>query len=44
MAAALLPGWGYFIRQNEAAERLEPEAMAAAKSEDRKFDKSRSKT
>jgi hypothetical protein len=44
MAAALLAGWGYFIRQNETAERLEPEAMAAAKSEDRKIDKSRGKT
>ena len=43
-AAALLAGWGYFIPQNEAAERLEPEAMAAAKSEDRKIDKSRSNT
>lgn len=42
MAAALLAGWGYFIRQNEVAERLEPEAMEAAKSEDRKIDESRS--
>lgn len=41
-AAALLAGWGYFIRQNEVAERLEPEAMEAAKSEDRKIDESRS--
>lgn len=42
MAAALLAGWGYFIRQNEVAERLEPEAMEAAKSEDKKIDASRS--
>jgi hypothetical protein len=42
-AAALLAGWGIFIRLNESAERLEPEAMQAAKSEDRKIDESRSK-
>ena len=42
-AAALLAGWGVFIRLNESAERLEPEAMQAAKSEDRKIDESRSK-
>jgi len=41
-AAALLTGWGFFIRQNEVAERLEPEAMEAAKSEDRKIEESRS--
>ena len=41
-AAALLAGWGFFIRQNEVAERLEPEAMEAAKSEDRKIEESRS--
>jgi hypothetical protein len=41
-AAALLAAWGYFVRQNEVAERLEPEAMAAAKSEDKKIDESRS--
>jgi hypothetical protein len=40
-AAALLAGWGFFIRQNVAAERLEPEAMAEAKSEDRMVDSSR---
>jgi hypothetical protein len=40
-AAALLVGWGFFIRQNEVAERLEPEAMEAAKSEDRKIEDSR---
>jgi hypothetical protein len=43
MAAALLAGWGFFIRMNEAAERLEPEAMEAAKREDQKIDASRSK-
>ena len=42
MAAALLVGWGFFIRQNEVAERLEPEAMQAAKSEDRKIEEARS--
>jgi hypothetical protein len=42
-AAALLAGWGFFIRMNEAAERLEPEAMEAAKNEDKKIDASRSK-
>src|SRR5690242_14775185 len=42
-AAALLAGWGVFIRLNESAERLEPEAMQAAKSEDQKIDESRSK-
>ena len=41
-AAGLLIGWGFFIRQNEVAERLEPEAMEAAKSEDRKIEESRS--
>ena len=40
-AAALLAGWGFFIRQNEVAERLEPEAMEAAKSEDRKIEDAR---
>lgn len=43
-AAALLVGWGFFIRQNEVAERLEPEAMEAAKSEDRKIEESKSST
>src|SRR6476646_3185555 len=42
-AAALLAGWGVFIRLNESAEKLEPEAMEAAKSEDQKIDESRSK-
>ena len=35
-AAALLAGWGLFIRLNRAAEELEPEAMQQAKREDRK--------
>ena len=34
---ALLAGWGFFIRCNRDAEELEPEAMAQAKSEDRKL-------
>jgi len=33
----LLAGWGVFIRLNRYAEELEPEAMAAAKREDRKL-------
>jgi len=33
----LLAGWGIFVRFNRAAEELEPEAMAQAKSEDRKL-------
>lgn len=35
-AAALLVGWGVFIRLNRSAEELEPEAMQQAKREDRK--------
>ena len=35
-AAALLAAWGVFIKLNKSAEELEPEAMAEAKSEDRK--------
>jgi hypothetical protein len=35
-AAALLVGWGLFIRLNRSAEELEPEAMQQAKREDRK--------
>jgi len=34
----LLAGWGAFIWLNRAAEELEPEAMALAKSEDEKLD------
>lgn len=34
----LLAGWGIFIRLNTAAEALEPEAMAEAKSEDKKLE------
>jgi hypothetical protein len=33
----LMAGWGLFIRLNRYAEELEPEAMAEAKSEDRKL-------
>ncbi len=33
----LLAGWGMFIRLNRYAEELEPEAMQAAKREDRKL-------
>lgn len=36
--ALLLAGWGIFIRFNCHAEALEPEAMAAAKREDRKLE------
>ncbi len=36
-AAVLLAGWGVFIHLNCAAEELEPEAMAKAKSEDQKL-------
>ncbi len=35
-AAVLLAAWGVFIKLNTSAEQLEPEAMADAKSEDRK--------
>jgi hypothetical protein len=37
-ASAMLVGWGVFVRQNRYAEELEPEAMQAAKSEDRKLE------
>ena len=37
-AAALLAGWGVFIRFNLGAEELEPEALAAAKQEDHKVE------
>lgn len=37
-AAALLAGWGLFIRMNLGAEELEPEALAAAKQEDHKVE------
>jgi len=39
-AALLLIAWGVFIRLNRSAEELEPEAMQAAKPEDRKIEKS----
>jgi hypothetical protein len=35
-AAALLVGWGVFIRLNRSAEELEPEGMEQAKNEDKK--------
>jgi hypothetical protein len=35
--AVLLAGWGAFIWLNRSAEELEPEAMAEAKSEDKKL-------
>ena len=38
-AAALLVAWGIFVRLNRSAEELEPEAMQAAKREDRKVEK-----
>jgi hypothetical protein len=37
--AVLLAGWGVFIRLNRSAEELEPDAMAEAKSEDKKLEK-----
>jgi hypothetical protein len=37
-AAALLIAWGVFVRLNRSAEELEPEAMQAAKKEDRKIE------
>lgn len=36
----LLAAWGVFIRLNRSAEELEPEAMAEAKSEDKKIRRS----
>lgn len=38
--ALLLAAWGLFIHLNRSAEELEPEAMQAAKREDRKIEKS----
>ena len=38
-AALLLAAWGVFIAFNRGAEQLEPEAMQAAKQEDRKIEK-----
>ncbi|HEX2200166.1 MAG TPA: hypothetical protein VHG88_16315 [Burkholderiales bacterium] len=38
-AAALLVAWGVFVRLNRSAEELEPEAMQAAKREDREVEK-----
>jgi hypothetical protein len=39
-AALLLVAWSVFVRLNRSAEELEPEAMQAAKKEDRKIEKS----
>jgi hypothetical protein len=39
-AALLLVAWGVFVHLNRSAEELEPEAMQAAKREDRKIEKS----
>ena len=36
--AALLVGWGAFIRWNRSAEELEPDSLAKAKAEDRKVE------
>lgn len=36
-AGVLLAAWGVFVYLNKSAEDLEPEAMAAVKSEDEKF-------
>jgi len=37
-AGVLLAAWGVFLRLNVPSEKLEPEAMEAAKDEDRKFE------
>jgi hypothetical protein len=37
--AALLVGWGAFIRWNRSAEELEPDALEKAKSEDHKVER-----
>ena len=37
-AGVLLAAWGVFIRLNRYAEEIEPEAMAKAKSEDKKLE------
>ena len=42
--ALLLAAWGLFIRLNRAAEELEPEAMQAAKREDRKVEEQQPKS
>ena len=39
VAALLLGAWGVFIRLNRSAEALEPDAIQAAKREDRKIEK-----
>jgi hypothetical protein len=40
-AAALLAAWGIFVRLNQSAELLEPEALQAAKDEDSEVEKAR---
>jgi hypothetical protein len=37
--ALLLSGWGLFVKLNRSAEELEPEAMQAAKREDKKVER-----
>lgn len=37
-AAVLFAAWGWFIRENVAAEKLEPQAMQEAKAEDHKIE------
>ena len=44
VAALLLAAWGVFIRLNRAAEAIEPDAMQAVKSEDRKIEKTAKET
>lgn len=43
MAALLLAAWGVFVKLNVGAEMLEPEALAAAKEEDRNVDGGKAK-
>lgn len=38
-AAVLLAAWGWFVRENVAAEKLEPQAMQETKAEDHKIEK-----
>ena len=38
--AVSVVAWGVFVHLNRSAEELEPEAMQAAKREDRKIEKS----
>ena len=41
MAAALLAAWGVFVKLNQSAELLEPEALDAAKQEDSEVEASK---